>query len=282
VLKYYLLLKLQLYIYILLRIYIYYVINQDWLKYYFLLKLLNLFQSYEELLTDTGVANAFAVKSFKGEDLEGIRRVRVHIGNQLAKTLAGRMTIADNLMAQQQITPDEYLEIIRSGTLNKQLESKTAEPGYIQLENEQLSRGEMPIMNALDNHVKHIKEHKSLLFRPEVRDSSQILAMVLEHISEHTNQLLQMSVNNPTFLSIALDMPQIALPQPKPDTGVGSPPPPGNEGIPSGPAEAGENVNASQSATAAIDSGIGPAAESGQQSADRLMQKAQSSGGGDR
>jgi len=241
-----------------------------------LLCLIHKFQSYEEILTDTGVANEFAVRSFKGQDLEGIRRVRVHLGNQLAKTLAGRLTIADNLLSQQQVTPDEYLEIIRSGSLNKQLETKTAEPGYIQLENEQLAKGEHPVMNALDNHVKHIEAHKALLFRPEVRQTESVLATILEHISEHTQQMLEMSVSNPTMLSIALGMP-ITLPAPHPSSGVNPAPEDmggANAGIPGG-GDVGDRPEASQSAIAAAEGGgIDAVAGSGQNRADRVMEEA--------
>lgn len=246
---------------------------------FFLLQLIHKFQSYEEILTDTGIANEFAVRSFLGQDLEGIRRVRIHLGNQLAKTLAGRLTIADNLLQQSQITPEEYLEIIRSGSLNKQLETKTAEPGYIQLENEQLAKGKKPVMNALDNHAKHIEAHKSLLFRPEVRETEAVLALILEHITEHTEQMIEMSVSNPTMLSIAMGMP-ITLPTPHPSTGINPTPEdmganagmPGGEGIENRP-------EASQDAVAAAEGGgVESAASSGESRADKLMQQAEASG----
>jgi hypothetical protein len=189
------------------------------------------------------------------------------------------LTIADNLLQQSQITPEEYLEIIRSGSLNKQLETKTAEPGYIQLENEQMAKGRKPIMNALDNHVKHIEAHKSLLFRPEVRETEAVLAIILEHITEHTEQMIEMSVSNPTMLSIAMGMP-ITLPTPHPSTGVNPTPEDmgANAGIPGGEGIE-DRPEASQSAVAAAEGGgIDAVSASGQKRADGIMERAMASG----
>jgi hypothetical protein len=198
----------------------------------FLLFLMKKFMRSEEILTIAGKANTYAVQTFTGEDLKLIDRVRIHAGNPLAKNLAGKLEIANNLLQAQMLkTPADYMEVIQTGTLTPILESATAQEAFIRMENEALSDGMEQRALAFDNHQLHISEHLILTFRPDIRANSDILALVLKHIEEHTDALESMALQNPMNLSIALQQP-LQLPQPNPDSGFGGPAqgaPPGGE-----------------------------------------------------
>ena len=184
-----------------------------------LLSIINKFQAYEDVVTITGKANAFNVSSFKGGDLEGIRQVRVHLGNPVSKTFAGKMAVADQLLQNQMLSsPAEYLDILKTGNLDSVTDPKTAQKAYIQLENEQMAQGQKPIISYLDNPIEHVKEHMVLTFRPEVRANAQIMEVVLEHVQEHLDQIERLNMGNPITLALATEqpVPLAALQQPPP------------------------------------------------------------------
>lgn len=182
-----------------------------------LLSIIKKFQAYEDVVTITGKSNAFNVSSFKGGDLEGIRQVRVHLGNPVSKTFAGKMAVADQLLQNQMLSsPAEYLDILKTGNLDSVTDPKTAQKAYIQLENEQLAQGQKPIISYLDNPIEHIKEHMVLTFRPEVRSDARIMEVVLEHVQEHLDQIERLNMGNPITLALATEqpVPLTALQQP--------------------------------------------------------------------
>jgi len=190
-----------------------------------LLSIIKKFQAYSDVVTITGKANAYNVASFKGESLEGVRQVKVHLGNPVSKTFAGKMAVADQLLQNQMLaSPAEYLDILKTGNLDSVTDPKTAQKAYIQLENEQLAQGQKPIISYLDNPIEHIKEHMVLTFRPEVRSNAPIMEIVLEHVQEHLDQVERLNMGNPITLALATEqpVPLSALQQP-PQGGPGGP-----------------------------------------------------------
>ena len=191
-----------------------------------LLTIIKKFQAYSDVVTITGKANAYNVSSFKGESLEGIRQVKVHLGNPVSKTFAGKMAVADQLLQNQMLaSPAEYLDILKTGNLDSVTDPKTAQKAYIQLENEQLAQGEKPIISYLDNPIEHIKEHMVLTFRPEVRSNAPIMEVVLSHVQEHLDQIERLNMGNPITLALATEqpVPLSALQQPGGPGGPGGP-----------------------------------------------------------
>jgi hypothetical protein len=175
---------------------------------YSLLSIIRKFQRYEDIITITGKANAFSVSQFKGEDLEGVRQVRVHLGNPVSKTFAGKMAVADQLLANQMLTsPAEYLDILKTGNIDTVTDPKVAQRAYVQLENEQLASGQKPVISYLDNPISHIQEHMTLTFRPEVRQDANILALIMEHVQEHLDQIERLNMGNPIALALATEQP---------------------------------------------------------------------------
>ena len=57
------------------------------------------------------------------------------------------------------------------------------------MENEQMNDGISPPVLVTDNHPMHIVEHKQLLDSPEARNNPELVAVVLEHIQDHINQM---------------------------------------------------------------------------------------------
>jgi len=170
-------------------------------------------QSYAQLLEDVGTAmvnilkefavvprmaaivgshNQSALKEFVGEDLSNINRVVVSSGNALSKTTAGKVEIANNLLQNKMFdTPEEYLNVLTTGSLEPLYESKQSEILLIRKENEAMREGQQVRSVSLDNHALHIREHKTILSDIAVRNNEEVVEIVLEHIRNHINLLKQ-------------------------------------------------------------------------------------------
>lgn len=199
---------------------------------HFLLHIISKFQKTEDLIALIGKGKSNEIRSFKGDDLAPIRKVKVTIGNPLAKTTAGKLEIAEKLLANQLIkTPQEFLEVLQTGNLINAIDNETAELAYIKWENEAFLRGEMPQVLATDNHPLHVLEHRTQTFQPEIRKNPQYHQTLLQHMMQHLDQIDVMSTNNPVLFAICTGQP-IPMPQPTPGTGVGAsgvPPPAGEQ-----------------------------------------------------
>lgn len=235
----------------------------------FLVKLLYKFMAYTDIISISGKNNTYAVKEFKGQDFKGIQRVKITVGNPISKTLSGKVMVADNLLQNQMIkNPDEYMEMLQSGTITPILEHSTAQELYIREENDRLASGKQVQMLIYDDHQKHIQEHLVLTFRPDIRDNAPILSSVLHHLQEHIDAIETLSAQNPMALAIASGQPIQAQPLPPGQ----QPPPPTPNAQPLGssvPPTAGNT----QTASAAETGGPEAVAQSGERRAEKLVQK---------
>lgn len=179
-----------------------------------------------------GKQNRPQMKMFMGKDLEPINNVVCDATSALSKTIAGKLSIADNLLKAGMVkTPEEYVTLIKTGQSEPTTRAPLMENILIQLENEELLQGINPPVIRIDTHAQHIAEHKGLLSSPQSRRDPKLTQAVLDHIAQHeqTQQMLQQ--NDPALLAATGQQP---LPFPPPPG-----PPPGPPQGPSGPAPGG-------------------------------------------
>ena len=125
-------------------------------------------------------------KEFTSDDLSEINRVVVEQVNPLAKTIAGRAEIANNLLQQGLIAdPQQYMMVLSTGQLDPVMEGPQAEMLTIRAENEELRNGKKVQAVMTENHALHIREHRIVINSPESKKNPQLLADALEHIQEH-------------------------------------------------------------------------------------------------
>ena len=133
-----------------------------------------------------GVSNSVYMQEFTGNDLSEINRVLVDMGNPLARTTAGRINLAESLIANGMIqTPEQYIQVLTTGRLEVAIEGTQAELLLIRSENEAIMRGEEVDAIITDLHAVHIREHKVLLASPQSRKNPQLVQATLSHIQEH-------------------------------------------------------------------------------------------------
>lgn len=172
-----------------------------------ILKISRMFMTTEEIIDLAGLSMDFQVSTFQQATLDEISRVKVHLGNPLAKSISGRVEIANQLLNQGLLKPYEYLNILSTGDLKSKIDKKGSQDTLVKLENEMMIQGEDVIVNILDHHLNHIADHRTLLDNPRVRKSSELVALIMEHITEHITQMEVLKRDNPDLLDVALEQP---------------------------------------------------------------------------
>lgn len=199
-----------------------------------LIEMLQDFAAVPRIAAIVGKNNRAYLKEFKGEDLSEIKRVTVEVGNPLARTTAGRVQMAEQMMQMGIIkNPQDYLAIINTGSLDTMTENDTREIYLVKGENEALISGEQVSVTAIDQHKMHIMEHRGIIADPNLRKDPALLARVLGHIQEHINALQQ---TDPNILNLIGEQP-LSPPGGSPNGPPGAPPgaqgPDANQGKPS-------------------------------------------------
>jgi hypothetical protein len=155
--------------------------------------LLNILKDYADtpkLVTLVGKFNKPYLKQFTGDLIKDVNRVRVDLGNPLARTLAGRVQMAEQWLKMGLIkTPEQYLQVQTTGRLDVVYESANAQMMLIRSENEGLTEGVVPQAILTDNHLLHINEHSGILSNPDLRGDQELTGNVLQHIQEHIDLL---------------------------------------------------------------------------------------------
>lgn len=161
-----------------------------------IIDILRLFASVPKIATIAGKAMAPLMNEFKADDLSQINRVTVDLGNALSQTVAGRISIAQDLLTNKLITtPQEYLEVQETGNLEPLLDAPNAELLLIKNENELLSQGDpqgQVLATMYDDHALHFKEHKSIQSSVEARNNPKLMQALLKHMQQHQDLMKNM------------------------------------------------------------------------------------------
>ncbi len=191
-----------------------------------MIKMLQRFASVPRIAMIVGKSNRSEMKEFTGDDLSSINRIIVDVGNYLARTTAGRVEMAEQMLQMGVIkTPEQYLQVINTGKIETMTEDTQSELDLIKRENEDLIDGLEAIAVPTDQHSLHIKEHKSVLADPDLRRDPQLVQRTLQHIQEHLDMLRNL---DPQMLAMMGEQSLAPPPQIDPATGQPmAPPPPG-------------------------------------------------------
>lgn len=179
-----------------------------------------------------GKANKSLMREFTGDDLDLIDRVTVDLGNPVARTTAGRLTMAQDLLGKGLVTTaQEYLMVLQTGKIEPLTEGSTKQLLTIREENEALAEGSMPVMAIIgQNHPLHIQEHLDAIGSPSSQSDPQAVERVLSHVQEHADLW---RTADPVILA-ACNVPPAPVPPMPMGPPPGAPPSP-DGGIPPGP-----------------------------------------------
>jgi hypothetical protein len=151
---------------------------------------IQMFASEEMTAYITGASRKGQIKKFRGKDVMDIERITVDLGNPLTQSYAGRNEM---ITAWQQYgiikDPKQIVSFLRTGELDQTTENQFSDSLLIRDENEQLRRGETPVVLLTDNHAEHIIEHKAIMSSPEARADPRIVAAWTAHVQEHMDTM---------------------------------------------------------------------------------------------
>ncbi len=137
-----------------------------------------------------GKNNRTILKEFTGEDLQAINRVVVDVGNPLARTTAGRVQMAEQMLQMNLLkTPEQYFQVINTGKLDTVFEGEMHELLLIKQENEKMMEGRDPLVSPTDKHKIHIQEHRSVLSDSDIRENPEVVRIVMDHLQKHMDAL---------------------------------------------------------------------------------------------
>ena len=129
--------------------------------------------------------------------------------------------MANNLMQYSEITPEQYFMVLKTGNLDTMTEGIDKELILVKGENEAMVSGEDVMATDIDEHILHIKEHRTVLADPDLRKDPELVTRVLTHINEHIEALKQV---DPSLLMILGQQPIQSAPPPPQDPAQMPPP----------------------------------------------------------
>lgn len=193
-------------------------------------------EEHERVIAVAGKHQVTKVSNFLAEDINNVDRVYVESASALTKTLAGRVELANQFAQQGMITStEEYYTVIETGSLETLTQALTAQADLIRDENERMIQGEAPVIAATDDHMRHVREHSTLLSKTDIRKNNQAVALIQGHIMEHMQQFMNPGINQ---LQVMLGYQSAPLAAPAPEGNV--PGPKGDGSTPVPPGDAGQ------------------------------------------
>lgn len=184
--------------------------------------LISILQDYAQtpkLVALVGKNNKPLLKEFVGSDIKDIKRVTVSVGNPLSRTTAGRVQMAEQMLQMGLIkNPQEYFQVINTGSIETMYESDMNENLLIKRENEMLMEGKEVLADVLDAHTIHIMEHRSVMADPDLRLNPELRQVVQDHINQHLEFLrtadpeLMGLIGQPSFVQQPMPPQQGMLP----------------------------------------------------------------------
>jgi len=172
-----------------------------------LFNMLKSFANTKRVMTIAGQSKQPYLGEFSSKDLSNISRVIVSAGNPATRSEAGKLQIAQDLMAKGLIKDlNQYFEVIKTGQIDPMTEGPEAENMLIVKENEQLRRGLPQVASPWDNHTNHIQQHFVIMMDPFLRQKQDdpVMAAVIQHNMAHAQFLFPgiQSLTDPRLMAL--------------------------------------------------------------------------------
>jgi hypothetical protein len=148
----------------------------------------------KRVATIAGKYNVAASKSYTGEDVEKVTRVRVKVGDPMLSTPEGRREFGQHLIELGAFEgpggPERLIEFYVTGRYETLTEGPMAQVTLVRKENEALREGKPVPVVPTDKHIFHIEEHAEVMNDPEMRMSNPELHKAYqEHVQWHVECL---------------------------------------------------------------------------------------------
>lgn len=134
--------------------------------------------------------------------------VEIQFTNPSSGTPVMRMEEA-RLMLEQGLlrSPQQYLEMRDTGSIDPVLEGPREHSQLIRQENDMLRQGQVPDAMITDDHPQHFLGHRSVLDNPESRNDPAIVDAVSKHLwQQHMPLVMQLLQNPPMAILLGIDL----------------------------------------------------------------------------
>ncbi len=169
----------------------------------------------------SGKSNKSYMDQFTKDDISTINRVTVDVGNPIARTTAGKVSMADNLLQANMLkSPEEYIQILSTGKLEVAIEGEQKQITLVKDENEQLMEGQQVQVVMTDNHLLHIMEHSAVIASTEARKDANAVNATIAHIQQHLELWKDADPALLMALKIPPPPPPPMMPMPGPEQGA--------------------------------------------------------------
>ena len=200
----------------------------------FLIETLKKTANEERMYDIAGLSSRSAVKSFTKADLLGVSRSIVNRTNPIAKSPAGQIEIATNLLQQGTITPLQYFDVINTGSYRSVTETPERMLDYIAAVKEKLLDGQQVIPIPGVDHQLFIKEINSLLMDIDMTSDPKN-APIIKNITALINGHMQILRNGDELAALIYGGKLPTPPAVANEEIQGQPPPPMQQGMPPRP-----------------------------------------------
>ena len=153
------------------------------------------FATVEQTTEISGESGVGFVKTWSNTDLKHIKGIKLRQSNSVMDSLAGRLQVADNLLAQQLITAGQYVKIQSGAPIDSIFQDQFTEELAVQAEVEAILENKPIIPILTDDHPKFIIAYQKLLYNPAVRANSQITGDIMKLMETRINLELQFQQN---------------------------------------------------------------------------------------
>ena len=155
-----------------------------------ILDIVELKYSEPRLLGITGETLGAEIKTFRGENVKGNRRIKVVMGSALPTSKAERQNFILALAQQEFITKPKALEMLEFGDIEGIYHS--VDETNAKSENQEMAKGGQPIPQSWDEHTIHAKVHADFLKSEEFKRIHPMLQqLVIAHYQGHQQFILQ-------------------------------------------------------------------------------------------
>ena len=131
------------------------------------------------------------VKTFKGEQVKGNKRIQISMGSSLPTSKQARQELIFRLKQEQMITPEKAIELLEFGDVDSAFHSLDENVQKTEIQ-EMISGNSQPTVNDWDNHTIHLKVLDDFLKGQEFKTiHPQIQQIVIQHRQMHQQALSQ-------------------------------------------------------------------------------------------
>jgi hypothetical protein len=150
------------------------------------IKIMQKYATTERPMQYAGKANRYILKYWKSDSISKVDRIFIEQGNPVQNTLGGKLSIANNLLANGLIKdPRTYLAIIETGNLDVAIDQDIHDVLLMEEETEMLAAGQPVMVDITDYHYMHGLKHTRAISNPEARSNQQVMAVYTEHMGNH-------------------------------------------------------------------------------------------------